>query len=143
MIIAAPTQTNDGLASVISPHYGHSPFFALYDTESGNLEFIQKQAHSQHNGGGCAPVDELLAAKVKKVVCKGLGQGAYARLQAAGLQVACVDASITTLQDMAQAIQAESLPVQEHPALCSHNHDNGHDHGGHSHDHSSQGHHHS
>ncbi|WP_052078689.1 NifB/NifX family molybdenum-iron cluster-binding protein [Spirochaeta lutea] len=128
MIIAIPTQTNEGRSAPLSLHYGHSPYFAVYNSETNELAFITKPAHSQHHGGGCAPVEDLQAAGAQKVICKGLGQGAYARLQAAGLSVECVDGSITTLDDLIQALSGGTLQTLEDPALCSHHHGGGHDH---------------
>jgi predicted Fe-Mo cluster-binding NifX family protein len=86
MKICIPTTDDRGLAASASGHFGHAPYFALVDTESGGLHVIRNPGCHQHPQE-CHHVDVLAAHDVNAVACEGMGRRAVSALRAAGIEV--------------------------------------------------------
>ena len=70
MKYAIPIDTKDEFNSIVGQHFGHVPFFAIWDQESETLDFIENQ--SNHKGGVGLPM-EFLAPHCDGVLLKGAG----------------------------------------------------------------------
>ena len=65
---------NRGENSKLSEHFGHCPYFAIYETDTKNLEiFENKLDHSNQN---LTPVDQIMKFKPDIVFTLGIGQRA-------------------------------------------------------------------
>jgi len=86
MKICFPVVTVEGLASIVNGHFGSSRQFVIVDSASGQLEVIDNR-DLDHQHGACNPVGALGGHAVDAVVVGGIGAGAVARLQQAGIKV--------------------------------------------------------
>lgn len=105
MKICIPTEDDRGLDSRLCGHFGSAPFFALVDTDSGEVEIAPNPGH-EHSHGRCQPVERIDPSRTDAVVCHGMGKRAVSSLQRAGVQVLVTSAS--TIRDaISQASQGE------------------------------------
>lgn len=79
MKLCIPTVSDDGLEARVSDHFGRAPFFTFVDTVTGDAEAVANS--------GAHPPDVVLQQAPDAVAVRGMGQGAYQRLQGAGVQV--------------------------------------------------------
>jgi len=86
MKICFPVIAVQGLESVVNEHFGSSRQFVIVDSESGQLSTIDNR-DIEHQHGACNPVGALGGHHVDAVVVGGIGAGAVARLQQAGIKV--------------------------------------------------------
>ncbi len=74
MKILIPIMNNNSFQSEISLHFGHAPFFAIYDSEEKNLEIFKNDI--DHTNPNLTPVDQLLKYKIDTIYVKDIGQRA-------------------------------------------------------------------
>ena len=100
MKICIPTIDNQGPKGLPSAHFGASPFFTVFDLGTGEWQALGNAVGS-HDHGACRPLDVLAGQPVAAVLCRGLGAGAFSRLQQAGIKV-----YLTDQPDVASCLQA-------------------------------------
>ena len=67
-----PLLDDNGMESEISSHFGHAPFFGLYDTETKKLEIIENNL--DHADPSKSPVDQIVeAVNPTTVYAQGIG----------------------------------------------------------------------
>lgn len=105
MKICIPSMDDKGLESTVSDHFGRAPYFTLVDTESNELEIMANP--DCHEGGGgehsCHHSGHLKARKVDAVITGGMGRGALAGLNQAGIRV--MVAGSGKVADMVRSVQ--------------------------------------
>lgn len=69
----------------IFQHFGHTEQFKIYDVADGQI--TSAQVMSTNGSGHGALADVLNAAQVDTLICGGIGGGARAALDAAGIQL--------------------------------------------------------
>lgn len=106
MRFAVPIMDMDGLDSDLCGHFGSAPYFAIVDTESGEMTAINN-ANSDHVHGACSPFQSLMPHNVEAVVVQGIGMNAHAKLAAAGIRIYLSNA--LTIRDVIIEMQAGSL----------------------------------
>ena len=65
---------NKGKNSKLSEHFGHCPYFAIYDTTTKDLEFVENKL--DHSNQNLTPVDQIIKFKPDIVFSLGMGQRA-------------------------------------------------------------------
>ncbi len=120
MTTAVPVQT-DSEDSKLSGHFGSAPFIAVFDDELDTLNFVDR---SKKAGGSCAPVEELAALGVQRVISLGMGKGAMSRLASAGITCSFVVKSPGTLDRFRAALAEGKVLLSDDAGVCA-----GHDHG--------------
>jgi len=86
MRIAVPTQTQDGLASIRSEHFGHAELFTLVDISGNDITGVQHIANMPH--GNCMmPVKLLQDMQVNVLVVSGIGTTPLKGFVTAGISV--------------------------------------------------------
>ncbi|MCX6559539.1 MAG: diguanylate cyclase [Candidatus Aminicenantes bacterium] len=123
MIIAIPIEEDKGLDSLVCAHFGSAPGFLIVDAESGLSRAVGNQNH-QHVHGACTPLASLQGERLDGIVVGGIGGGALAKLNAAGLDVFL--AAAPTVRETIEALKAGTLQKVEPGMACGHH---GHDHG--------------
>ncbi|MCC6579469.1 MAG: NifB/NifX family molybdenum-iron cluster-binding protein [Phycisphaeraceae bacterium] len=125
MRIAVPV--SDGR---VNPHFGQSHAFDLVDVDESHRTIVARRTESAPEGGcGVLPM-WLREHGVSLVVCGGLGPGALAKLNHAGIEV-IYGAPAEDVGDVIRAMLTGTL--QTAGSLCDHHgHGEGH---GHGHDH--------
>ena len=74
MKILIPINEKNGLDSTLSEHFGHCPYFAIYETEGGSLEIVENKL--DHSNLQLTPVDQIMKFKPEVVFTLGIGQRA-------------------------------------------------------------------
>ncbi len=114
MKISIPVMDRSGSSSTVGQHFGKVPDYAIIETDSGELSFLENT--SEHRGGVGMPPELLAKAGVKVMLCAGLGPKAVDMLSSLGIQV-FVGAKGTVGETM-EAYQAGKLTRADHDNAC-------------------------
>ncbi len=106
MKICFPIEKDEGLASVLTGHFGSAPLFMLVDTASGNATAIAN-TDQHHSHGACNPLKVLEGQQVDGIVVGSIGAGALNHLKSSGLRV--YKAQGTTVQQNTDRIASNTL----------------------------------
>jgi predicted Fe-Mo cluster-binding NifX family protein len=86
MRIAIPADKND-LNSKVSLSFGRAPFFAIYNTETDTVEFIDNMAATLQGGAGIKAAQIVADSKASVLLTPHCGQNAAEVLQSANIQI--------------------------------------------------------
>lgn len=86
MKVAVPVESKS-LQVPVCPSFGRTPLFALYDTETGNDEFLDNSAAASQGGAGIKAAQTLLDHGVEAVVTFRCGDNAAQVLNAAKVAI--------------------------------------------------------
>ncbi len=106
MRICIPTNSKDGKEAKAHPHFGSAAYFAVYETEKGQLSFMEN-ANRDHSHGMCHPMGSLNGLKIDAIVCAGIGLRAVTRLQEGGIKI--FRAEGTAVKEVLEALRNNSL----------------------------------
>ncbi len=106
MKLCFPIEKDEGLASVVSSHFGSAPMFMLVDTESKSATAIAN-SDQHHSHGACNPLKTLTGRQIDGIVVGSIGAGALNHLMRSGLRV--FKAQGTTVQENTDLIASNSL----------------------------------
>ncbi len=85
-IFLVPLLSNNGLDSEISPHFGHAPFFGVYNKNTGELSVFENNL--DHYDRQKAPVDQILEkVRPTTVVVIGIGNRAIELFKEKGVSI--------------------------------------------------------
>jgi len=112
MRLCIPTETDDGLKSVLHAHFGSAPIFTIIDTNSGNIEVVNN-SNQHHTHGQCMPFKVLQNHNIDAVACVGMGARAVISLNEGGIQAYRVTAgSVAEVIEKLQQGTLEKLTVE-------------------------------
>jgi len=74
MRILIAVNENNGNSSTLSEHFGHCPYFAIYETETRELKIMKNELN--HSNQDMTPVDQTMLFDPDVVFSKGMGQRA-------------------------------------------------------------------
>ena len=103
--IAAVTEDHEKISS----HFGHAPFYRVFSIEDGEVvaeeerpkPYHGEEGHAHEHGGGHGHADMFApVADCQVLLCGGMGEPAYQKAEAAGLEV------ILTGGGISEALQA-------------------------------------
>jgi len=114
MKVSIPVMNRSGMSSTVGQHFGKVPAYAIMDTDSGELSFIDNT--SEHLGGVGLPPELLAKAGVNVMLCAGLGPKAVDLLSSLGIQV-YVGAK-ATVQETLDDYNAGKLQRADHQNAC-------------------------
>ncbi|MFH0876342.1 MAG: NifB/NifX family molybdenum-iron cluster-binding protein [archaeon] len=81
-----PLLEDNGMNSTISDHFGHAPFFGVYDVEKEKLEIIENNL--DHEDPTKSPIDQIEeAVHPTTIFAKGIGGRAIGIIQQKGLSL--------------------------------------------------------
>jgi predicted Fe-Mo cluster-binding NifX family protein len=118
MQVSVPVMNRFGLSSSVGAHFGKVPAYAILDTESGNLRFVDNT--SEHLGGVGMPPELLAKEGVQVVLCSGLGPKAVDMLVSLGIQVHV--GAKGTVQETIAAWNEGKLPRADQNNACQEHH---------------------
>ncbi len=122
MKIAFPTLEDKGVDSQVYGHFGSAPRFVIIDADDSASTIANPDAVHLH--GQCQPLKALGGIAVDKVVVGGIGGGALAKLNAAGIRV--YRAVEGTVNENLGLIKTDTLPEFTRDMTCSgHSRDGG------------------
>lgn len=90
MKIAIPADTDRALVCHV---FGRTPFFAIKDTESGEITYVNNPAANAHGGAGAKAAQTVIDSGASVLITVRLGETAAAVLQAAGLKIMRAEAA--------------------------------------------------
>jgi len=76
---------NKGETSKLSKHFGHCPYFAIYETDSKKLEIVKNEL--EHTNPNLSPVDQIMKLKPDIVFSLGMGQRAIRLFKEKGVKL--------------------------------------------------------
>jgi predicted Fe-Mo cluster-binding NifX family protein len=89
-----PIEEFNGENSIISDHFGRSPYFAVIEISDGNFEIIDKVKNvSEHFGGRGRAAPLILNQKPDILIVKGMGPRALQIFNDNGIEVFSTKAS--------------------------------------------------
>ena len=74
MKILIAINENKNLDSKLSEHFGHCPYFAIYDTKIKELKIIKNEI--SHSNQELTPVDQVMKFEPDSIFSLGIGQKA-------------------------------------------------------------------
>jgi predicted Fe-Mo cluster-binding NifX family protein len=123
VIIAFPTEKDNGFNSKVFGHFGSAPYFLMVDSEGQTVESVGN-ADQHHEHGQCRPVAALGGNKVDALVVGGIGGGALRKLVSEGIKV--YRAVEGTVQDNLALINTGQLPEFKINMTCAGHGNSGH-----------------
>lgn len=119
--IAIPTETDAGLSSVRSGHFGHSQHFIIVELEADQIKGITGVKNIAHGAGGCMkPVGLLAENGVESLLVAGIGQGPFQRLHQQGIRVFFADlAQFPDITSTVNGFLNHQLPLLHPEQLCT------------------------
>jgi len=106
MKICIPVESDEGFRSKVYGHFGSAPAFIIFDTESGNNQFVPN-VNKDHIHGTCNPIRILQEVSFKAVVCAGMGIRAVQLLNHSGIKVLRSDSLL--VEDVIREFKAGKL----------------------------------
>jgi predicted Fe-Mo cluster-binding NifX family protein len=116
MRICVPTGTKEGLEAKVYGHFGSSPYFTIYDTETKEIKTVDN-TNAHHAHGMCHPIGVLGTAKIDAVVCQGMGMKAIEKLNAAGIRAFRADDG--SVKDIIKQYEANTLTEMTAANACA------------------------
>ena len=116
MRVAFPTETFEGVNSMVFGHFGSAPGFVIVDTGTLRIEEI-KNSDQHHAHGMCQPIMALGGRQVDAIGVAGIGMGALMKLQAQGMKV--YRAVQATVLRNVELIREEKLPEFSTEHTCA------------------------
>jgi predicted Fe-Mo cluster-binding NifX family protein len=118
MNICIPIEKDEGLSSAVYGHFGSAPYFAIYNTQSKEMEVINN-GNLHHSHGQCSPISALSGKSVDILATGGIGAGAIERLRTMGVKV-CRVGSGHTIADIIQIHEQDGLKEVQGNDVCDH-----------------------
>jgi len=113
MQVCFPIEENKGLDSIVYNHFGSAPLFVKVDSETMAVEVLQNN-NQHHDHGMCHPLAALSGHTIDALVVGGIGAGALAKLNDAGIAV--YRASAPTIKENIGLIAQKKLSPMD--AAC-------------------------
>jgi predicted Fe-Mo cluster-binding NifX family protein len=117
MRYAIPVQSINGEQSLLYGHFGSAPYYALYDSDTEDLEFLSND-NNEHLHGQCHPADRIVAKNISAVLCSGMGLRAITSLNSAGIKVYRCQAT-SFLADAVSDIKKNTIQEMKIEQACS------------------------
>ena len=88
MKLAVPSETDAGLESIRSGHFGHAPYFTVVEIEDGKVVSASSVKNADHDAVGCGGVIEYaMSLGIDAMLAVGMGLPPLTRFNAAGIKV--------------------------------------------------------
>lgn len=118
MKIAIPTMDLAGMDAVVGQHFGSSPAYTLYDTDTKTAESVPNT--SRHAGGQGYPPEVLHAMGANMLICKGLGIKALEMFNSFDIKV--LTGAAQTVRETIALWEAGSLEEASMDSACQGHH---------------------
>ena len=123
MKIAIPSETADGLESIRSGHFGHTPYFTIveYDADMNivGAEAVKNVDHDQYGCGGV--IEYVLGLNVDGILTVGMGMPPLMRFTEGGV-IVYSERETPLVGEVAKKL-AEGKVVRMSPdEACNHHH---------------------
>lgn len=119
MKLAVPVESKS-LDVSVCPSFGRTPFYALYDTETGNHEFLDNSAATSQGGAGIKAAQMLVDQGARAIITYRCGDNAAQVLTAAKIEM--YKAQEGTVSDNIQNLIKGNLSILSDIQPGLHNH---------------------
>lgn len=87
-LICIPSVDDRGLDSVISGHFGKTPYFTLLKTENNEIKNVNiVKSRGKHSGGSKTPAEIIIDSNADVLICGNLGPKAVLMLRNNGINI--------------------------------------------------------
>lgn len=104
----AITSKGNALDSVLDSRFGRCSYFAIYDTESKKVEFVENPNLNANEGAGPLSVKLIASYGVKKAVSKEFGFKIKSLMNDLSIQMIVIDEE-KTIKDIVELLNNELL----------------------------------
>lgn len=121
MKIAIPSETDAGLDSQRSGHFGHAPYFTMvvFDDDM-NMEGVEVVKNVDHDQAGCGGViDYVIGLGVDGILAAGMGMPPFTRFTNAGITVYS-NTTEPNVGRVAELFAVGKVPPMDPNAACRH-----------------------
>jgi len=118
MKIAVSVNNNTGLDAELDPRFGRADYFAIFETETEEVNFINNAAKNAAGGAGIQAVQTIADQGVSAAISGNMGPKAYDALKAAAIKVYVTKGG--TLQEVIKAYEAGALVEVSGPTNAGH-----------------------
>lgn len=121
MRIAIPSESNTGLDSKRSGHFGHAPFFTIVTyADDMSIESVEAIQNVDHDAVGCGGViDYVSGLGVDGILAVGMGMPPFTRFTNAGVRVYS-DTTEPNVGKVAQLFAEGKVAPMNPSAACRH-----------------------
>lgn len=98
----AITSEGNQMDSKIDPRFGRCAYFAIYDTDTKETEFIANPAKDSSGGAGPEAVQFIAATGAKKIIAGEIGTKILSLLESLGIQM--ISAKDKTIQKIVERL---------------------------------------
>jgi predicted Fe-Mo cluster-binding NifX family protein len=118
--VAVPSDSDQGLASTRSGHFGRSPYFTVATVENGFVRAVEVVKNVDHDATGCGGViRHVQTLGIDALVVRGMGRPPFTALTNAGVTV-YIDGAAPTVADVLDRFVAGALPRMTLDQACVH-----------------------
>lgn len=121
MKIAIPSESDTGLESIRSGHFGHAPFFTIVNFDNNmNVTSVESVQNVDHDEVGCGGVIEfVIGLNVDGILTAGMGMPPFTRFTNAGITVYS-DTTEPNVGKVVELFAAGKVSPMDPNAVCRH-----------------------
>jgi len=87
MKIAVTAENDNGFASNVNPHFGRSPYFAIVDTQTDEIDLVKNEAARASGGAGVSAAQLISDRGVEALISGSVGPKAYTALSRGNIEM--------------------------------------------------------
>jgi len=114
----AVSSTGTSLDSNVDARFGRCPYFIIYDTDSGNFEYIENQSRQAMGGAGIQTAQMLINQNVEAIITGNIGPNAYRVLSSSPIKV--YSGVTGTVRDAIDRLEKGELKASSGPDVPPH-----------------------
>lgn len=120
MQIAIPSETDQGLESIRSGHFGHCPYFTIVTIDDGAITDVRSVRNVDHDQHGCGGVIEYtLTLGIDAILTAGMGMPPFTAFSRNGVRV-FIDGTTPKVGDVVQLFLAGDVAEMSADQACRH-----------------------
>lgn len=118
MKIAITASEKNGMEAKVDMHFGRTRYFAIVDTDSMEVDFIENQGASAQSGAGIQAAQIVADKGVEGVVSGNFGPKAFQALKAANIKLYSFNGG--TINEVIEAVKMNNLEELSEPTNSAH-----------------------
>ena len=120
MKVAVPSETDQGLESVRSGHFGHAPYMTIVTIEDGKVTGVESVKNAEHDAVGCGGViQHVLGLGVDGILTVGMGRPPLMAFTENGVTVYS-ETQTPMVGDAAQLLAEGKVNIMDPSMACNH-----------------------
>ena len=120
MKLAIPSETGEGLTSIRSGHFGHTPWFTIVTIENDQVANVEAVKNIDHDEVGCGGVIEFAAGLgIDAIMTAGMGRPPFMRFSQLGVKV-YLEQQTPIVSDAVKRFIAGDVALMSLDNACNH-----------------------